>query len=249
MESLNLNTLARSLPSAQTEKELLDNFKAAAHSITTLYRSSRDASKQSYNAGYTAACQDLLAMIQHGASSSSASSPSPSPVGTSDSEEMTVDKVVSWIEARLDAVRSREEEENEDAEREKEHERPNDKVSTKKDEPKSTEKTTAVSYPVMPSPSPTSSPPTLHSPLPYLEPQPFPSIPLIAAGTKRRHAAMVAASSSTAGGPLPVSTPRRRMRSSRGHYSHSHYQNQNQEPMEVEDDRRGADTLAKRRRF
>ncbi|KXN83189.1 hypothetical protein AN958_01703 [Leucoagaricus sp. SymC.cos] len=70
METLNLNTLASSLPTAQqkAEQELLNNFKAAALSITTLYRSSRQNAKRAYNAGYAAACQDLLTMIQQGVS-------------------------------------------------------------------------------------------------------------------------------------------------------------------------------------
>ncbi|KAH0826126.1 hypothetical protein J3R83DRAFT_5916 [Lanmaoa asiatica] len=49
MESLDLNGLAKSLPVSnfeKAEKELLNNFKAAALSITTLYRSSRHTSKR-----------------------------------------------------------------------------------------------------------------------------------------------------------------------------------------------------------
>ncbi|KAF8126281.1 hypothetical protein EV363DRAFT_1348182 [Boletus edulis] len=105
MESLDLNGLAKSLPVSnfeKAEKELLNNFKAAALSITTLYRSSRHASKRAYNAGYASACQDLMIMIQQG---------------------MTVGRILDWIEARLEAVKSREEEEDEDEEREKERER------------------------------------------------------------------------------------------------------------------------------
>ncbi|TFK62754.1 hypothetical protein BDN72DRAFT_776736 [Pluteus cervinus] len=123
MESLNLNTLATSLPSGQqkAEAELLNNFKSAALSITTLYRSSRQASKRAYNAGYASACQDLLTMIQQGVSVS----------GLSTSEEnstiggggMTIGKVMDWTEARLEEIKAREEEEDEDEEREKEKER------------------------------------------------------------------------------------------------------------------------------
>ncbi|TBU21942.1 hypothetical protein BD311DRAFT_631691, partial [Dichomitus squalens] len=71
MESLNLNNLASSLPSssyANAEKELTNNFRAAALSLTTLFRSSKTASKRAYNAGYAAACHDLLNMIQQGVS-------------------------------------------------------------------------------------------------------------------------------------------------------------------------------------
>ncbi|KAF8890922.1 hypothetical protein BD779DRAFT_1515221 [Infundibulicybe gibba] len=123
MESLNLNTLATSLPTAHqnAEKELLNNFKAAALSITTLYRSSRQTSKRAYNAGYAAACQDLLTMIQQGVSVGGVD---PSGSGSShDAEAMTIGKVMDWTEARLDAIKSREEEEDEEEEKEKEKER------------------------------------------------------------------------------------------------------------------------------
>ncbi|KAF8809886.1 hypothetical protein BYT27DRAFT_7093182 [Phlegmacium glaucopus] len=126
MESLNLNTLANSLPNAQqnAEKELLNDFKAAALSITTLYRSSRKNSKRAYNAGYAAACQDLLNFIQQGVSASDVGQ---SPSGASHDVEgggMTIGKVMDWTEARVDAIKAREEEEEEDEEREKDKERP-----------------------------------------------------------------------------------------------------------------------------
>lgn len=123
MESLNLNALAGSLPTsnlANAEKELLNNFRgnilnpptmpeidiswweAAALSITNLYRSSRTTSKRSYNSGYAAACADLLQMIQQ---------------GVSDSETpLSIGRVMDWVEARLEAVRAREEEELEEDE-------------------------------------------------------------------------------------------------------------------------------------
>ena len=143
MESLNLNTLANSLPNAQqnAEKELLNDFKgtyyffiilekflyentpsflAAALSITTLYRSSRKNSKRAYNAGYAAACRDLLNFIQQGVSASD--------IGPSPSHDleggMTIGKVMDWTEARVDAIQAREEEEEEDEEREKDKDRP-----------------------------------------------------------------------------------------------------------------------------
>ncbi|KAF8439691.1 hypothetical protein L210DRAFT_3401498 [Boletus edulis BED1] len=122
MESLDLNGLAKSLPVSnfeKAEKELLNNFKAAALSITTLYRSSRHASKRAYNAGYASACQDLMIMIQQGVS---AGGIAPS-IHNAHSGEMTVGRILDWIEARLEAVKSREEEEDEDEEREKERER------------------------------------------------------------------------------------------------------------------------------
>ncbi|KAK0472514.1 hypothetical protein IW261DRAFT_1611587 [Armillaria novae-zelandiae] len=118
MESLDLNTLAGSLPTAHqnAEAELLNNFKAAALSITTLYRSSRDASKRAYSAGYAAACQDLMAMIQRGVSVGGIAEPGMS----ADSNGMSIGRVMDWIDARLDAVKSRQEEEVEEEEKEKE---------------------------------------------------------------------------------------------------------------------------------
>jgi hypothetical protein len=148
MESLNLNTLAHSLPNAnnlaKSEKDLLNNFKgqshhhhslprgltclhftscvAAALSITTLYRSSRQTSKRAYNAGYGAACQDLLVMIQQGVSVGGVEDPlqGAGPMEEGSGNAMTIGKVMDWIEARLEAVKSREEEEDEDEEKEKE---------------------------------------------------------------------------------------------------------------------------------
>ncbi|KAF8963233.1 hypothetical protein BDZ97DRAFT_1821176 [Flammula alnicola] len=125
MESLNLNTLVNSLPTAQqnAEKELLNDFKAAALSITTLYRSSRKNSKRAYNAGYATACQDMLNFIQQGVSASDIGQLLS---GSSQSVEgggMTIGRVMDWTEARLDAIKAREEEEDEDEEREKDKER------------------------------------------------------------------------------------------------------------------------------
>ncbi|KAI9453280.1 hypothetical protein F5148DRAFT_985607 [Russula earlei] len=105
MESLNLNALAGSLPTsnlANAEKELLNNFRAAALSITNLYRSSRSTSKRAYNSGYAAACTDLLQMIQQGVSVSET--------------PPTIGRVMDWVEARLEAIRAREEEEDEEDE-------------------------------------------------------------------------------------------------------------------------------------
>jgi len=118
MESLNLNNLANSLPTsnlANAEKELTNNFKAAALSLTTLYRSSRRTSKRAYNAGYASACQDLLFMIQQGVSAGESSD--------SDGQGMTIGRIMDYLEARLEAIKSREEEEDEDEEKEKERDR------------------------------------------------------------------------------------------------------------------------------
>jgi len=99
-----MKTLANSLPnSANAEKQLMDNFKAAALSITTLYRSSLDTSKQSYSAGYATCLQDILHFLEAGVS-----------VSGNAGEEMTIGRVMDWIEARLEAIKSTEEEEEED---------------------------------------------------------------------------------------------------------------------------------------
>ncbi|KAF9642683.1 hypothetical protein BDM02DRAFT_3072110, partial [Thelephora ganbajun] len=96
--TLNLNTLANSLPNsnlAKAEKDILNNFKAAALSITTLYRSSRQASGRAYNAGYVSACQDILSMIQQGVSAGGYH-PGENP--------MSVGTIMDWVEARCDAI-------------------------------------------------------------------------------------------------------------------------------------------------
>ncbi|KAI0632553.1 hypothetical protein C8Q77DRAFT_1073628 [Trametes polyzona] len=109
MESLNLNNLASSLPSssyAKAENELTNNFRAAALSLTTLFRSSKTASKRAYNAGYAAACHDLLNMIQQGVSTD-----------VDAGREVTIGRIMDYIEARLEAIKAREEEEDEEEER------------------------------------------------------------------------------------------------------------------------------------
>lgn len=94
----------------------MSNLSAAALSITKLYRSSRKTSKRAYNAGYGAACQDLLNFVQQGVSTSG--------LGTALTEAsnggMTIGSVMVWTEARLEAIRATEEEEDEDEEKEKE---------------------------------------------------------------------------------------------------------------------------------
>ncbi|EPS93401.1 hypothetical protein FOMPIDRAFT_162716 [Fomitopsis schrenkii] len=115
MESLNLNNLASSLPPsnlAKAEMDITDNFKAAALSLTTLYRSSKRTSKRAYNAGYAAACRDLLNMIQQGVSAGDSSG--------SDGQGVAIGHIMDYVEARLEAIRSREEEEDEDEEKERE---------------------------------------------------------------------------------------------------------------------------------
>ncbi|KIJ55361.1 hypothetical protein M422DRAFT_151801, partial [Sphaerobolus stellatus SS14] len=94
MESLNMKTLANSLPnSANTDKQLMDNFKAAALSITTFYRSSLDASKLAYTSGYSTCLHDILQFIQAGVS-----------VSGNSGEELTIGRVMDWLEARSEAI-------------------------------------------------------------------------------------------------------------------------------------------------
>ncbi len=75
-------------------------------SLTTLYRSSKTASKRAYNAGYASACHDLLNMIQQGVSTEA-----------DPSREVTIGRIMDYIEARLEAIKAREEEEDEEEER------------------------------------------------------------------------------------------------------------------------------------
>ncbi|KAJ7098348.1 hypothetical protein C8R44DRAFT_834932 [Mycena epipterygia] len=255
-ESLNLNSLVSSLPShslnASSEKELLDNFKAAALSITTLYRSSRHASKRAYNAGYAAACRDLMEMLQLGVSDSHT-------LVTDRNEEqagMTIGRVMDWVEARLDAVRCREEEEDEEDERERgshssapnasgSH-RPSAPPRKPSPSPPPSRATAGPSSPQRssmplkptrilsqpkPNPPPTvpvSIPPTeFHVPMsfPFLE-----NVPPPVTGSKRRHAVMMMPppTSSPQSTPSSSSSPapmqRRRTRSTRGLFPHNHGQ-------------------------
>ena len=65
----------------------------------------------------------MLNFIQQGVSASDIGQ---APSGTSNAVEgggMTIGRVMDWIEARVDAIRAREEEEEEDEEREKDKER------------------------------------------------------------------------------------------------------------------------------
>ena len=72
-------------------------------SITTLYRTSLNTSKQHYNAGYSAALRDLLVVIQQGVSVGGA--------GNDEDAGMSIGRIMDWIDARLDAIKAREDEE------------------------------------------------------------------------------------------------------------------------------------------
>jgi len=89
-------------------------------SITTLYRSSRKNAKRAYNAGYAAACQDQLDFIQQGVSAIDiGQAPSGSSSHAMEGSGMSIGRIMDWTEARLEAIKAREEEEDEDEEREK----------------------------------------------------------------------------------------------------------------------------------
>jgi hypothetical protein len=90
------------------QKNNNNNNKAAALSITNLYRSSRSTSKRAYNSGYAAACADLMQMIQQSVSDSDSSPETET--------QPSIGRVLDWVEARLEAVRAREEEEDEEDE-------------------------------------------------------------------------------------------------------------------------------------
>ncbi|KAL1719413.1 hypothetical protein EV715DRAFT_290386 [Schizophyllum commune] len=114
MESL--NTLASSLPSANqgADQALMNDFKAAALSITNFYRSSRAASARAYDSGYAAACHDILRMIERGVSADGGPTAMASNRASASENPMNVGRVMDWIEARLEALKAREEEEAED---------------------------------------------------------------------------------------------------------------------------------------
>lgn len=95
-------------PPLKTKQNNNNNNKAAALSITNLYRSSRSTSKRAYNSGYAAACADLMQMIQQSVSDSDSSPETET--------QPSIGRVLDWVEARLEAVRAREEEEDEEDE-------------------------------------------------------------------------------------------------------------------------------------
>lgn len=131
-----MNNLASSLPSStvvKAEQDTMDKFKglynslatklsalltslcafsAAAQSLTMLYRSSQKASRRHFDAGYATALDDLLSVIQHGVSAG----PDPN-LPVSDVEGgMTIGRVLDWIEARQEGLRTKAREDEEDEE-------------------------------------------------------------------------------------------------------------------------------------
>ncbi|EUC55281.1 DUF4588 domain protein, partial [Rhizoctonia solani AG-3 Rhs1AP] len=91
MDSLSL--LRESLPNAKletAEREMSLDFKAAAQSLATLFKSSKQSVKHAHDAGYAACLQDMLQIIQSGVSEDSG-------VG--------VARVMDWAEGQLDRYR------------------------------------------------------------------------------------------------------------------------------------------------
>lgn len=115
----------------QAENEMMERFKAAALSITHLYKSSVHTSKQAYSAGYSACLADVLQTVQ---ASLSTISPErrPQPLHgterTNDNQEHNLEqgenaakvlgRLMDWIEARQEAMKLEAEEEKEKEEAE-----------------------------------------------------------------------------------------------------------------------------------
>ncbi|KAG8962335.1 hypothetical protein FRC03_004343 [Tulasnella sp. 419] len=124
---MDLSLLRDSLPSstqAAADRELLKNFKAAALSITTLYKSSLNSSKKAYNSGYAACLSDMLNFIQAGVSSIPSGHDGTGALGLDlniqvDGGGMTIGRVMDWVEARMEAIRSDDEDDDEEQQRAK----------------------------------------------------------------------------------------------------------------------------------
>ncbi|OXB38177.1 hypothetical protein LQV05_001207 [Cryptococcus neoformans] len=76
---------------ADAERDIGDKFRAAAASITSLYRSSLAVTKQGYNAGYSTALKDMLSMVQ-------------SSIGEGQDSAQTLSRLMDWADARQAAI-------------------------------------------------------------------------------------------------------------------------------------------------
>jgi len=87
---MDMSKLRDSLPAGgRTDADLTNDFKAAALSITKLYKSSLAASESAWSAGYQAALCELVEKL----------------AGPGDSDEpVTVDDIREWARARMDAI-------------------------------------------------------------------------------------------------------------------------------------------------
>ncbi|WWC59429.1 uncharacterized protein I303_101985 [Kwoniella dejecticola CBS 10117] len=90
---MDLSTLGSTLPPglADAERDMGDKFRAAALSITNLYKSSLGYTKQAYNVGYSAALADVLSTVQ-------------SSIGAGQDAEQALSRLMDWAEARQAAI-------------------------------------------------------------------------------------------------------------------------------------------------
>ncbi|OCF76742.1 hypothetical protein I204_02443 [Kwoniella mangroviensis CBS 8886] len=90
---MDLSTLRSTLPPglADAERDMGDKFRAAALSITNLYKSSLGYTKQAYNVGYSAALADVLSTVQ-------------SSIGAGQDAEQTLSRLMDWADARQAAI-------------------------------------------------------------------------------------------------------------------------------------------------
>ncbi|KAG8956091.1 hypothetical protein FRC00_005100 [Tulasnella sp. 408] len=120
---MDLSLLRDSLPPrnvAQEDKDLLNDFRAAALSVTTLYKSSLRNSKKAYNEGYATCLRDVLNFIQAGVSAEGRMTELGGNDGSGalglnlnfdvDGKGMTIGRVMDWVEGRLEMITSEEEE-------------------------------------------------------------------------------------------------------------------------------------------
>ncbi|WVN87420.1 uncharacterized protein L203_102600 [Cryptococcus depauperatus CBS 7841] len=90
---MDLSNLKQTLPPgfADAETVMGDKFRAAALSITNLYKSSLSVTQQAYNVGYTAALDDMLAMVQ-------------SSIGEGQDSAQALSRLMDWADARKAAI-------------------------------------------------------------------------------------------------------------------------------------------------
>ncbi|GMK59207.1 hypothetical protein CspeluHIS016_0702220 [Cutaneotrichosporon spelunceum] len=92
---MDLSSLDTTLPPAlaDAERDMGDKFRAAAMSITQLYKSSLGYTKQAYQAGYSAALADVLSKVQ-------------SDIGSGGDAAEALARLMDWSEARQAAIRT-----------------------------------------------------------------------------------------------------------------------------------------------
>ncbi|KAK1926492.1 hypothetical protein DB88DRAFT_482050 [Papiliotrema laurentii] len=90
---MDLSTLGSTLPSdlADAERDMGEKFRAAALSITTLYKSSLGATKQAFHSGYSACLSDVLSTVQ-------------SSIASGQDASQTLSRLMDWVEGREAAM-------------------------------------------------------------------------------------------------------------------------------------------------